>query len=210
MRTDGQRTRIMDRSATERSLEEAAVALLEHDGVLAGLNLQKVADAAGVNRGLVYHYFGSRRDLLRKALRTTVTGMLSNVDTFFQLPLGRRTQQFFWAMVRHNRIPRLMLLLAIDGDRAFRMVGDRNVSDAAFARDIADGELSADVDIDALNTAVTSLVFAYAIRRVSFARELGVAVKVLDQRVGAILDRMLAGLRDPIASPTSVAILGAT
>ena len=38
---------------------------IERDGVLAGLNLQEVADEAGVNRGLVYRYFGSRRELLR-------------------------------------------------------------------------------------------------------------------------------------------------
>jgi AcrR family transcriptional regulator len=197
--TKSQRPRVMDRLATERALEGAAVALLERDGVLAGLNLQKVADAAGVNRGLVYHYFGSRRDLLRKALRTTVSGMLDGVETFWQLPIRQRTHEFFQAMVRHNRIPRLMLLLAIDGDRAFRMVVDDKLAAAAFIRDVADGELTADVDIEALEVAVTSLVFAYAVRRVSFARELGVPVRELDRRVEATLDRMLAGLHDPDA-----------
>ncbi|MBP9053131.1 MAG: TetR family transcriptional regulator, partial [Ilumatobacteraceae bacterium] len=45
-----------DRDATERDLEDAALRLVDRDGVLAGLNLREVADAAGVNRGLVYHY----------------------------------------------------------------------------------------------------------------------------------------------------------
>jgi AcrR family transcriptional regulator len=189
----------MDRLATERALEGAALALLERDGVLAGLNLQKVADAAGVNRGLVYHYFGSRRDLLRKALRTTVLGMLNGVETFWQLPIRERHQAFFKAMVRYSRIPRLVLLLAIDGDRAFRMVVDQKLAAAAFVRDVADGELAPDVDSEALAAAVTSLVFAYAVRRASFAREAGVSVREMDRRVEAMLDRMVAGLRDPAA-----------
>ncbi|MFE5025744.1 TetR/AcrR family transcriptional regulator [Streptomyces sp. NPDC056656] len=36
--------------------------------MLGGSNLREVG-GAGVNRGLVYHYFGSRRDLLSSALR---------------------------------------------------------------------------------------------------------------------------------------------
>jgi AcrR family transcriptional regulator len=66
------RTRQPNRVATESALQKAALLLLERNGVLAGLNLRQVADEAGVNRGLVYHYFGSRRDLLRAALRSDV------------------------------------------------------------------------------------------------------------------------------------------
>ena len=57
--------RTPNRPATEAALQRAALDLLGRNGVLAGLNLREVADEAGVNRGLVYHYFGSRRDLLR-------------------------------------------------------------------------------------------------------------------------------------------------
>src|SRR4051812_47457639 len=57
-----------DREGTEAALLDAALELIERDGILAGLNMQETADAAGVNRGLIHHYFGSRRALLRAAL----------------------------------------------------------------------------------------------------------------------------------------------
>ncbi|HAM48545.1 MAG TPA: TetR family transcriptional regulator, partial [Alphaproteobacteria bacterium] len=56
--TDTKRPAV-DRGASEAALEAAALRLLRRHGVLAGLNLREVADEAGVNRGLVYHYFGS-------------------------------------------------------------------------------------------------------------------------------------------------------
>ena len=57
-----------NRRDTERRLIDAALDLIRSNGVLAGLNLREVAEAAGVNRGNIYHYFGSRRDLLRAAI----------------------------------------------------------------------------------------------------------------------------------------------
>jgi AcrR family transcriptional regulator len=63
----------MDGELTAQTLERAARELLERDGVLGGLNLREVADHAGVNRGLVYHCFGSRRDLLRRRRASPVS-----------------------------------------------------------------------------------------------------------------------------------------
>ncbi|MCP4004306.1 MAG: helix-turn-helix transcriptional regulator, partial [bacterium] len=57
-----------NRADTERRLIDAALDLIRRNGVLAGLNLREVADGAGVNRGNIYHYFGSRRELLRAAI----------------------------------------------------------------------------------------------------------------------------------------------
>ncbi|MBT5011064.1 MAG: helix-turn-helix transcriptional regulator, partial [Gammaproteobacteria bacterium] len=56
------------RAETERRLIEVALELIQKNGVLAGLNLRQVAEGAGVNRGNIYHYFGSRQDLLRAAI----------------------------------------------------------------------------------------------------------------------------------------------
>ena len=57
-----------DRAATEQRLIESALELIRKNGVLAGLNLREVAAGAGVNRGNIYHYFGSRQELLRTAI----------------------------------------------------------------------------------------------------------------------------------------------
>ena len=56
------------RADTEQKLIDVALELIRNKGVLAGLNLREVADGAGVNRGNIYHYFGSRQELLRSAI----------------------------------------------------------------------------------------------------------------------------------------------
>ena len=53
------------RANTEQKLIDVALDLIRQRGVLSGLNLKEVAEAAGVNRGNIYHYFGSRQELLR-------------------------------------------------------------------------------------------------------------------------------------------------
>src|SRR5262245_36628667 len=75
-----------DRAATEQALQKAALALLERNGVLAGLNLREVAEEAGVNRGLVYHYFGSRRALLRAALRSDIHERIGDFEPGWACP----------------------------------------------------------------------------------------------------------------------------
>jgi len=192
-----QEPRPADREATERALEEAALTLLEEEGVLSGLNLQRVADLAGANRGLVYHYFGSRRDLLRQALRRTASELQTGSGAFFALPRRQRTKAFLRAMVHNDRAARLVLLLAIDGDLTFRMTGDRQATRAAHARDVASGDVAADLDPAAIDVVVASAVFSYAVRRQVFAREAGLGVKELDRRVEEVLVRMLDGLRSP-------------
>jgi AcrR family transcriptional regulator len=56
------------RTETERRLIDVALDLIRNNGVLAGLNLREVAEGAGVNRGNIYQYFGSRQELLRAAI----------------------------------------------------------------------------------------------------------------------------------------------
>src|SRR5438477_8248495 len=128
---NGTKRRSADRARTEQALEDAALRLLEREGVLSGLNLQKVADEAGVNRGLVYHYFGSRRDLLRKALRRNAQAWGANIGPFLELSPRDRARMFLRAMIQYPRTAKLVLLLAIDGDRTFRMVDARPSGAAA-------------------------------------------------------------------------------
>jgi AcrR family transcriptional regulator len=189
--------RLGDRATTEAALEDAALTLLERDGVLSGLNLQEVADAAGVNRGLVYHYFGSRRTLLRRALRRNVSGWMDQIDLFYKLPVADRVATFLQAMVRYPQSAKLVLLLAIDGDHTFRMPGDAAAGRRALERDVVEGRFAADVDGDAFNVLMTSVVFSYAVRRRSYAKEVGIPVRDLDRRVEETLTQMIEGLCTP-------------
>lgn len=187
-----------DRAATEAALEAAALALLGRDGVLAGLNLQRVADEAGVNRGLVYHYFGSRRSLLRAALARQAARRGREVTEARELPLRERMRAYLATVVRHRRSVQLAALLTLDGDPApWFMAGTAGTLER-FERDRECGDLDPEFDdLAALNVAVVSLAYGYALFRPYFARALRTRVGDLDARVAEVADRFIVGLGPP-------------
>jgi AcrR family transcriptional regulator len=184
-----------DRDATEASLLNAALTLLEQRGVLAGLNLREVAVEAGVNRGQIYQYFGSRRALLRAAL----SGMSWKRNHIFseegrQLPFVQRRKQVFQAALQSPWAFRVLALLVLDGDNEVRLFPnlDRTIND--LRRDKEHGHLPPDADgvVTHVMTAVTYM--GYAIFRETIARELSVTAEELDRRAIAVFERMLVGL----------------
>lgn len=100
-------------------LATAAVNLLDEQGILAGVNLRKVAEKAGVHRGLVYHYFGSRRELLLAALRMYLPDAGPATSDG-----GVPGDRLYAAGVRDNQSVRLMALLALDGDDSYEPFGE--------------------------------------------------------------------------------------
>jgi AcrR family transcriptional regulator len=181
------------RTRTEAALEESAVRLLERNGVLAGLNLREVADDAGVNRGLVYQYFGSRRELLRAALKRDVADRMAAMGAIRHQPVRQSVRHLLRAMLRHRGAVRLGTLLVLDGDPHVRAMPLRRETMQALLRSQADGSLRAG-DLEAMHTAVMSLVYGYTIYRDHFAAELGIPADQLDSRVEAITDALIAGL----------------
>ncbi len=186
----------MNRAATETIMQAAALRILERDGVLAGLNLREVADEAGVNRGLVYHYFGSRRELLRAALRADVNDRFAEIAARSRLEFVDRFAGFFRSMVKHREAVGLATLLALDGDRALRTMPLRERTVARLREELDAGHLAAD-DLDAVHVAVVSTVYGYVIYRDHFAAEVGVDVSELDRRFETVFRQMLAGLQPP-------------
>ena len=199
--------RTPNRPATEAALQRAAIDLLERHGVLAGLNLREVAQEAGVNRGLVYHYFGSRRDLLRAALRHDVEQRLADFSPGFGLPAPERYERFARTALAHRQAIVLAMLLVLDGDRAVRMVPDADRVRERLACDIDDGALPPDIDVDGLHAALAALVYGYAALRDRLADELGTDVDRLDDQVATTARRLVAGLpaSDPPPAPTGTA-----
>jgi AcrR family transcriptional regulator len=192
-----------DRAATEAALQKAALALLERNGVLAGLNLREVAEEAGVNRGLVYHYFGSRRALLRAALRSDIHERMSDFEPGWGLPLAARIAAVFRTYMRHRRAVVLTTLLALDGDTLIRIVPDPEGTRRRMARDIADGHLPPDIDTEAAHVAISALIYGYLVFRDRYAAELDCDVLELDERVAAAVERLLLGVAPPPASETT-------
>jgi AcrR family transcriptional regulator len=192
-----------DRAATEAALQKAALALLERNGVLAGLNLREVAEEAGVNRGLVYHYFGSRRALLRAALRSDIHERIGDFEPGFGLPLAARIARVFRTYLRHHRAVLLTTLLALDGDTLIRIIPDLEGTRRRMARDVADGHLAADIDTEAAHVAISALIYGYMVFRERYAAELDCDVQDLDDRLSATVERLLLGVAPPPASETT-------
>jgi AcrR family transcriptional regulator len=188
-------TRQPDRAATEAALQGAALDLLDRNGVLAGLNLREVAEEAGVNRGLVYHYFGSRRALLRAALRSDYRQRLGEFDAGMDLPFPSRIAHVFRTFLRHRRAIVLAALLVLDGDQVVRILPDPVGINAALARDVADGNLPDNLDVEAAHVSVASIIYGYLLFRDRFAAELETPVRDLDERMAGTIELMLAGRR---------------
>ncbi|MFI6907690.1 TetR/AcrR family transcriptional regulator [Nonomuraea sp. NPDC050394] len=178
------------RAATEAALMAAALRLLERDGVLAGLSLQAVADEAGVNRGLIHHYFGSRQALLRAALEARKN---AGEVPFEQVREDAPADKEAWSFEAHARdssYARVVALLALDGDEEFAPMPyvERRLAD--LRRESDEGRLPQDVDLAAILVMWDSFFYGYFVMRTALARQLGVTPEQLDQRVVGTYNRL--------------------
>jgi len=163
-------------------------------GVLGGLNLQEVADRAGVNRGLIYHYYGSRGELLRRAFLRHLPAFVDVVNGAGQLPLPSRVQQWFRGAILHSTPLRLASICLLDGSVDVQVMPRRRRTQRELTRDVAEGHLDASVDRLAFNALIPAALYGYVIFREAFASESGLRVEDLDERVADLLDRVVAGL----------------
>ncbi|MDL4820718.1 TetR/AcrR family transcriptional regulator [Actinomadura opuntiae] len=188
-RTARRDERTRDRDATEESLRAAAIALLRRGGVLAGLNLRQVADEAGVNRGLVYQYFGSRRALLRSALFHRSRPNAEDAAGAAGLPLRKRLSRLFWTSLRNPEPVVLATLLVLDGDDRPRVLLNRGEGRKDLAAEAARGELPID-DVEAVQAAIASTIYGYTLLREHLAREIDVPAEELDGRMARCFEAM--------------------
>lgn len=172
-----------DRAATEAVLERSALALLRERGILGGLNLREVADDAGVNRGLVYHYFGGGRDLLRAALRTDMSTRMSEMGPGRGRSFGARARAYMQAMVHQAEWVRVVVILMLDNDDRVRLLPLKDDVLPDLHERQARGEITADIDIEAFHVLQVSSGYGYALAREAMASELGVDLDELDRRV---------------------------
>lgn len=176
-----------DRATTVASLEVAAMKLLNEKGILAGLNLREVADEAGVNRGLVYHYFGGGRDLLRSALRKDVRERYVALGTGLgSVPFGRRAQAYIRAMVKQAEWVRVVIVLMLDNDERVRILPLKDQVLPHLQDRQRCGELVSDIDIEAFHVLQVASAYGYALTRKNIAIELDIDLEELDLRVAAV------------------------
>lgn len=184
------------RTETEQRLIDVALELIRTNGVLAGLNLREVAEGAGVNRGNIYHYFGSRQELLRGAINRRF-GAVKNrlVASKRNLPFVERRSQMISARDSIND-SKLRALLVLDGDESVDPMPQYEGAISHLRQDVIDGDIHRNHDLEALHATLTALNRGYRIFRVPIARRMGISTKDLDSRVTAILRSWLKAMKN--------------
>lgn len=86
-----------------RELRQAAYEVLQTEGV-AGATLEKVAAHAGASKGIVLHYFGTKRQLFEHTMR--YTNALLRDAVIARLHAARTPGDRVWAVIETNFDPR--------------------------------------------------------------------------------------------------------
>jgi len=189
-----------NRADTERRLIDVALDLIRRNGVLAGLNLREVADGAGVNRGNIYHYFGSRRDLLREGIARRFEAMAEalSADQRSAPFVERRLRAFRSSDTIHDS--RLRALLVIDGDDTVDPMPRYEQMLSNLRQDVIDGDIDRAHDLEALQVALSALLRGYRIFREPYAKRIGTDADDLDGRVAEIVRTWLEAMSEPPAA----------
>lgn len=189
--------KVLAREAAEGALMDAAWRLLRRDGVLAGLNMNEVAEEARVNRGLIHRWFGSRRELLRAAIRRKQEGLAGAVGASFDRSVNRRTS---WAIRQYVADPsyaEMVMLLSLDGDEQFDPIPYLDTRLERFRAEKTAGVWTDDADPVALSVLWDVLLNGYFTMRRPVARQTGLSVEALDRRVFTAVGRFYSAYRAP-------------
>jgi len=172
---------------------DAALDQLTTKGVLAGLNLREVADAAGVTPANIYHLFGSRQGLLRAALARETGRMAGAADEAARGSfVDRRTRMF--DVIAATPAVALTALLALDGDPDFAPLPFLDRTRASYRAQVEAGKLPADLDVDAVHLLTLAMSIGFAIYGPAAARQLGTDAGTLQARAHAVVEQMLTAL----------------
>jgi AcrR family transcriptional regulator len=188
------RLRSRDRRVTERRILDATWRLFEEEGPLAGINLQRVADEAGINRSLVYQYFGDREQLVRTALTERLRRGRPLFRAGHALPFAERKRQTFAIALADPAPARLITQLVLAGNEEIRALPLLAESRDVLARDLADGSLPPGADAEVMHAMTVVLALGYAVFRDAVAAELDIDPVELDDRAADVYGLMLEGL----------------
>ncbi len=188
------------RAETEQRLIDVALELIRNNGILAGLNLREVAEAAGVNRGNIYHYFGSRQELLRTGINRRFEAMIESFTAGLRrVPFVQQRLRTF-KLVEESDDSILRALLVADGDTSVDPMPYFEEGLSQTKQSVLDGEVHKDHDLEALQIAISGLTRGYSIFREPYAKRLNIPVEELDQRVKGIYRTWLEAMSNPPSS----------
>jgi len=187
-----------NRAETERKLIQVAINLIRENGVLAGINLREVAEGAGVNRGNIYHYFGSRRELLRAAIAQRFESMSKSLarNRSEDAPFVERKLRNF-SESGSIQDSHLRALLVLDGDEDVDPMPTYEEMLSLLRRDVIEGHIDPAHDLEALQVALSALIRGYRIFHEQYAKRIGADPKDLDARFTKIVRVWLEAMKHP-------------
>ncbi len=191
-------SRLQRASSSRDALMKSALQMIERDGVLAGVNVSEIAKEVGVTPANVYHFFGSRQGLLRKAIVRALDEIRGLIFSDTRWP--ERPKRMFQIISQHPQAP-LWALLAMDGDPDFKPSPFHDQAQRDLQRDVEAGVLpECGLDLEMLNHLMLSGGVGYAILRKSTAAQFGCTVEELDRRAEKVFSQV-ADLAVPEGSP---------
>jgi AcrR family transcriptional regulator len=118
--------RAWEEKPVSEARQQATVALLDaaeqllYEVGYAGVTTRAVAEAAGVNHGLVHYYFGSMEELLTQTLERFVQQMAGALDALYSDPTLSFAEKWrlgsqFWIEEPTSRFPKILLELLAMG-----------------------------------------------------------------------------------------------
>jgi len=138
-----------------RLLLDAAVRVFARKGYHSS-RVGDIAEEAGVAYGLLYHYFGSKEDVLRTVFRETWRGLIATIKSVEQAgdPPIEQLRKVAEILLRSwRRDPDLVRVLVLEVTRSQLLPGEMDEIAASFAaiqeiveRGQADGSIRADLD----------------------------------------------------------------
>jgi TetR/AcrR family transcriptional regulator len=206
--------RTRDPERTKARIVRAATELFTRLGPT-GASLDDISKKAGVQRGLIYHYFKTKDALFDQVLARPFTEFLESHLEFLRVGsldvdgLCEATSGFFRFLARHPELVRLLgWVMAMR--HALRDLPQLEITRALIARTLARieearaaGSLRAEVDPAHLLISIIDLSVAWFLTRDEWTEKLGWterdAGQLDEERLAAILDLVRAAARPQAA-----------
>ena len=210
------RKRTRDPEGTKAKILSAATALFTQRGPN-GASLDDISKKAGVNRGLIYHYFRTKDALLDHVLAKPLAAYVQTQLELLQrdvdaASLRQSVESFFYFLADHPEIVRLLAwtlamrrlaaeLSQLELTRALFAAAVRRIDEARAA-----GRIRAQVDPAHLLITIIDLCVAWHMGREEWVRKMDWddrrIAEVDRERLAAIVDFVGAAVR-PLPAPTS-------
>jgi len=149
------RTNAQAQEEKRRLLLDAAVRVFARKGYHAS-RVGDIAEEAGVAYGLLYHYFGSKEDVLRSVFRETWRALIETIESVEESgdPPREQLRKVAEILLRSwRRDPDLVRVLVLEVTRSQHLPGEMDEIVEAFAaiqeiveRGQADGSIRSDLD----------------------------------------------------------------